>query len=167
MLIEKKYQGTLPDNKIVNTMSDSQTDCYSCDYINNLNTYSEEEIVIGTHNDKPLYRKCFKHQFNGTYDDTPTNQMISFIKNAIGTTVESVIHLSATASNPNLDRIANLGYSFQSNYGSVEYRTYAGLSGGDMVQIGLLKNITGIDGNTLTLNDTTIDVIFEYTKVVD
>lgn len=34
MLIEKKYQGTLPDNKIVNTESDSQTNCYSCDYLN-------------------------------------------------------------------------------------------------------------------------------------
>ena len=36
MLIEKKYQGNLPTNKIVNTESESQYDTYSCEYINNI-----------------------------------------------------------------------------------------------------------------------------------
>lgn len=34
MKIKKTYQGSLPDNKIVNTESNSQTDTYSCDYLN-------------------------------------------------------------------------------------------------------------------------------------
>ena len=34
MRIRKVYQGNLADNKIVNTDSNSQTDTYSCDYIN-------------------------------------------------------------------------------------------------------------------------------------
>lgn len=36
MKIKKMYQGTVPENKILNTKSDSQTDVYSCDYINNM-----------------------------------------------------------------------------------------------------------------------------------
>lgn len=35
MKIKKMYQGNVPDNKILNTQSDSQTDTYSCDYLNN------------------------------------------------------------------------------------------------------------------------------------
>ena len=34
MRIKKMYQGTVPENKILNTYSDSQTDVYSSDYIN-------------------------------------------------------------------------------------------------------------------------------------
>ena len=57
MKIKKIYQGELPENKILNAQSTSQTDTYSCDYINNLNTYSTEEQVIGTWFGKPLYQK--------------------------------------------------------------------------------------------------------------
>ena len=35
MKIKKMYQGNVPENKILNTYSDSQTDTYSCDYLNN------------------------------------------------------------------------------------------------------------------------------------
>lgn len=34
MKIKKMYQGAVPENKILNTYSDSQTDVYSCDYVN-------------------------------------------------------------------------------------------------------------------------------------
>lgn len=34
MKIKKIYQGELPENKILNAQSTSQTDTYSCDYIN-------------------------------------------------------------------------------------------------------------------------------------
>lgn len=52
MKIRKKYQGVLPDNKIVNTESNSQTDTYSCDYINNM-TFpggggNLDELPVGT-----------------------------------------------------------------------------------------------------------------------
>lgn len=42
---------------IANGYSTSQNDAYSCDYVNNLNTYSTTETRIGTYMDKPLYRK--------------------------------------------------------------------------------------------------------------
>lgn len=35
MLIKKTFQGEIPENKIVNARSQSLTDTYSCDYINN------------------------------------------------------------------------------------------------------------------------------------
>lgn len=34
--IRKDYQGTIPTNKILNEQTDSNTDTYSCDYINNM-----------------------------------------------------------------------------------------------------------------------------------
>ena len=45
---------------IVNQHSNSQEDAYNCDYINDLHNYSSEEHIIGTFNNKPLYRKSFK-----------------------------------------------------------------------------------------------------------
>ena len=36
MKIRKKYQGVVPSNKVLNIESTSQTDTYSCDYINNM-----------------------------------------------------------------------------------------------------------------------------------
>lgn len=58
MKIKKMYQGTAPENKILNTQSNSQTDVYSCDYVNKLNTYSTDEHIIGTWiTGKPVYRK--------------------------------------------------------------------------------------------------------------
>lgn len=70
MKIKKMFQGEIPENKILNTYSESQTDTYSCDYINNLVqggneqsggvSYSTEEQIIGTWIDgKPLYRRVF------------------------------------------------------------------------------------------------------------
>lgn len=61
MKIKKMYQGVVPENKILNTYSNSQTDVYSCDYSNKLNTYSTEEQKVGTWIDgRPMYRKVVK-----------------------------------------------------------------------------------------------------------
>lgn len=42
MKIKKTYQGVLPENKIVNENSTSQTDTYSCNYINNISVVVSE-----------------------------------------------------------------------------------------------------------------------------
>ena len=60
MLIEKIYQGTLPNNKIMNEKVDSTSDTYSCDYINKLpkKVFSSNETIIGYNDDgKPIYSK--------------------------------------------------------------------------------------------------------------
>ena len=47
--------------QVVNGYSTSSRDSYSCNYVNNINTYSNDEIRIGTWIDgKPIYRKVFK-----------------------------------------------------------------------------------------------------------
>lgn len=47
--------------EIKNTYSESQENAYSCNYVNSLNTYSTDEIKVGTWiNGKPIYRKCFE-----------------------------------------------------------------------------------------------------------
>lgn len=47
MKIKKMYQGTALENKILNTPSDSQTDVYSCNYINNLKRTIFEGKLMG------------------------------------------------------------------------------------------------------------------------
>ena len=61
---------------VVNEKTDSSKDTYSCDYINELNTYSTEEQRIGTWIDgKPLYRKTIEagNLPNNTYENKPHN----------------------------------------------------------------------------------------------
>lgn len=48
MRIRKISQSAAIPGKIVNSPSDSTTETYSCNYINNLNTYSTTEHRIGT-----------------------------------------------------------------------------------------------------------------------
>lgn len=58
MKIKKMYQGTVPENKILDTYSTSATDTYSCNYVNGLETYSTNETRVGTWIDgRPIYRK--------------------------------------------------------------------------------------------------------------
>ena len=48
--IRKDYQGTIPTNKILNEQTNSNTDTYSCDYINNMTFSSDgaDELPVGT-----------------------------------------------------------------------------------------------------------------------
>lgn len=71
MRIKKMYQGTVPENKILDTYSTSATDTYSCNYVNGLETYSTDETRVGTWIDRrPIYRKVIARNLsvtNGTY----------------------------------------------------------------------------------------------------
>ena len=54
MKIKKMYQGNLPDNKIVNGYSTSQTDTYSCSYLNSrLSGYPIGAIYISALSTSP------------------------------------------------------------------------------------------------------------------
>lgn len=48
--IRKDYQGTIPANKILNEQTNSNTDTYSCEYINNMTFSGEDidELPVGT-----------------------------------------------------------------------------------------------------------------------
>ena len=45
------------ENSFKSSMTNSDTDTYSCNYVNNLNTYSTTETKIGKWMNKDLYRK--------------------------------------------------------------------------------------------------------------
>lgn len=48
MKIKKVYQGELPENKILNAQSTSQTDTYSCEYINGLGTKNYIQAALNS-----------------------------------------------------------------------------------------------------------------------
>lgn len=80
MRIKKAYQGTVPENKILDTYSTSRTDTYSCNYVNGLVTYSTNEKRVGTWIDgKPLYRQVIDagNLPNNGYSDIPLSTFTS------------------------------------------------------------------------------------------
>ena len=54
MKIKKIYQGELPENTILNAESTSQTDTYSCEYINNLVNKEINYISVNKYQNDPL-----------------------------------------------------------------------------------------------------------------
>jgi len=59
--------------QVVNGYSTSSRDSYSCNYVNKLNTYSTDEIRIGTWMGKPLYRKVFTGNISSSIEHGLTN----------------------------------------------------------------------------------------------
>ena len=59
--IIKAFQSAGLIAEVSNTYSESETDAYSCDYVNKLETYSTTEQRVGTWIDgKPIYRKTYE-----------------------------------------------------------------------------------------------------------
>ena len=57
MKIRKTYEGVVPTGKLLNSYSTSSSDTYNCNYVNGLETYSTDEVRMGTWIDgKPIYR---------------------------------------------------------------------------------------------------------------
>lgn len=67
---------TLPA-QVVNTASDSTNDAYSCDYINNCNTYSTSETFTGEYweNGEPIYRKLYKISLSNNSNITQAHNL--------------------------------------------------------------------------------------------
>lgn len=74
---------------VLNQKSSSKKDAYSCDYVNKLNTYSEEEQVIGTYLGKPLYRKVIT---GNIADDTTLVSNVAVLLDAKGSGDVNMIH---------------------------------------------------------------------------
>lgn len=72
---------------VLNQKSSSKKDAYSCDYVNKLNTYSEEEQIVGIWIDgKPLYRQLVHCGFLISGDQTVSHN----IQN-----IDTIIHVRA------------------------------------------------------------------------
>lgn len=63
MRIKKTSQTTPVQAEVVNTYSESESNAYSCNYVNNINNYSTSETFTGKHwvNGKPIYRKVLNN----------------------------------------------------------------------------------------------------------
>lgn len=59
--------------QVVNGYSTSSRDSYSCNYVNDMNTYSTDEIRVGTWMNKPLYRKVFIGNVSSSIEHGLTN----------------------------------------------------------------------------------------------
>ena len=78
MRIKKVSQTTSIQAQVVDGYSTSTTDSYSCNYVNAINTYSTDEIRIGTWIDgKPVYRKVFTGNISSSIEHGLTN--VSFV----------------------------------------------------------------------------------------
>lgn len=100
MKIIKRFQGQAPENKILNYISDSETDGYSCAIINGMSIpidaivdydgdevpegyeevpdYSTTEQRIGTWiNGKPIYRRVFTGTLGNSEANVVTNELRS------------------------------------------------------------------------------------------
>ena len=64
---------TIPD--VINSYSTSTTDSYSCDFINDCNTYSTSEIFTGKYwwDNKPIYRKVIYMAEPTSYENIATS----------------------------------------------------------------------------------------------
>ena len=137
MKIKKKFQGTVPDNKVLNTKSESETNVYSCKYINDNidvdNNYSTAEQRIGTWIDgKPLYRKVVtgttKNVVSGEIDTkigiTNVDTVISYSANVDGwiiTYLTRLINLSGTLRLDIMNQESGSGFSVKPFKCIVEY----------------------------------------------
>lgn len=143
MKIRKAFQGTIPENKILDTYSTSQTDTYSCNYVNSKLNYSTDETVVGKWIDnKPLYRKVFK----------------------ITNTNNPDINYSLDVSSLNIERMVKLnGFTYSASFGQyIDFYMYNVNAGGGFMYY---------DGNTISYNfhwsADEVYIIIEYTKTTD
>lgn len=92
--IRKTYQAVVPNGKVLTTKSNSNSDTYSCEYINDktkISDYSTEETVIGTFLGKPLYRII---RSIGSLPNNTTKSYVLGVSN-----IDKVIDIRATSTN--------------------------------------------------------------------
>lgn len=142
------------ENSFKSSMTNSDTDTYSCNYINNLNIYSTEETRIGKWIDgKPLYRK--------TITFTTTIKMNE---------TTSIAHNIENAKNIFIDFSASF---MEANIGTNEYLSYnlplIGYSGNISDKVYCYVNPTDINfyANGNWAGNWTKHITLKYTKTTD
>lgn len=146
MRIKKIAQSIGVIGKILNARSTSQTDTYSCNYINKLNEYSDTEQVIGKYIDgKPLYRTFLQgntNNWSSSIGDSETNINLPF---SIDKVIKYYGYITSSANN--LDFVQPSSYSrlIKMNNTMVRLDTYV----------------------TDLANNSRFNIFIEYTKTTD
>lgn len=118
MKIKKTYQGVVPNGKVLNSKSNSTTDTYSCDYLNEL--IPKTKIITGTTNSNGLLiasvcnlpnNSKVLNVFNKTNDDSYYFNVYNFDD---GTTRPNVGVVVYSASN--FERVANTEITIEITY---------------------------------------------------
>jgi microcystin-dependent protein len=135
--------------EVVNTQSNSTTDAYSCKYVNDINTYSTNEVNTGKTwiDGKPIYRKVI---------DLGTLPNISekTVSAGISTNLDKVVKLYGIAHNPSNKHGFPLPYVYSNNDANIEI-VYLGNS--DNIRITCNTDRSSLYGYA----------ILEYTKTTD
>ena len=151
--IIKAFQSAGTVANVVNITTDSDTDTYSCNYVNKTNEYSLNEI--STHkkwiDGKPIYRKVF----TGNITDT-TNSWVDLQKcNLVN--VDNVVNISGIIKNTKTDgRVLPVSAYESTSY----YCTFSYLGETDYLQC-------IVNGWTYTTFEFKYIVVIEYTKTTD
>lgn len=135
-----------PASEITNSYSTSTGIGYSANYVNNMNTYSNTEVRIGTYKDKPLYRKMLEFTTPGTANtntEVATFDTTFTVRNFYGN-----IDVSSTG------QVLPLNFYFSNEYLVATYPENG---------TGKVKMKVGTSAYT-SLN---VDMFIEYTKTTD
>ena len=139
-LLDMNYIKT-ETNQVINEQSSSINDAYSCNYVNDCNTYSTSETNTGKKwiDGKDIYRKCFS--FTNT---TTSNETIGTITN--------------------LDRIVDI-YGSAINNGNI--KVHIPISSGEVFTFWIDGNNLIKQCTNWYVNNNTQIVVLEYTKTTN
>lgn len=146
--IIKAFQSVGVIAEVVNAQTESDTNVYSCNYINNLNTYSTEEKRVGTWIDgKPIYRKVV--------------DLGNLLNNNSKTVAHDIANIDFVTSIRGIaiDTISHFSYNIP----------WAGtplMLSGAIISIRADRSLIGI-ANTTDLSARTAYAFIEYTKTTD
>ena len=154
MRIKKTSQTTPLTAQIVDGYSESTTDGYSCNYVNGINDYSSNtETVIGTYNNKPVYRNVTVATQSiaggGAYMDQGNYNIPTGASN-----IDILLKFEGYMYESNSSNIRSIN---QSSFGSLNERITGVVINGANVSIG---------GRTAYAINKEV-IILEYTKTTD
>lgn len=110
MRIRKTFQGQLPDNKILNNTSNSETDTYSCKYINESLVFEEQDPTVPEHV-KNISEEDIKKWNSGTgggSGDIPDIDVTDFNTNWVNAELTADFKLYNDASYCRYAKVGNL-----------------------------------------------------------
>jgi hypothetical protein len=147
MRIKKTSQTTPTASQIVNTYSNSQTDAYSCNYVNNeiKDVYSTNEVKTNKVwiDGKPIYRKVFVKEniANGSNEDIE----LSF---------DSLISISGIV-------------EWNNSYTKHNVYWISSFTGSSNERCDVATNSNGLSFRNRTSSTVKLNLIVEYTKTTD
>ena len=146
MRIKKVSQTTSTNATIVDGYSESTQDGYSCNYVNNLETYSTNETRTGTWIDgKPVYRKVYQLT-------TPSTENSWMPLGTTGVNIDTIINFYGTVLETGPKKYNSI------NFGEGSYYVHTAIYAGNNRDINMIQKGWSSLPCVITI---------EYTKATD